>query len=91
MFPILNKYIANELKNSKYCKENFLDEQNGEKPKKKAKKKKKKGNNALNNAVSQANAPTTEFNINNNHKNESNKIVNKNNFHDDENFDSACF
>ena len=27
MFPILNKYVANEIKNSKYCPENFLKEQ----------------------------------------------------------------
>ncbi len=27
MFPILNKYVANELKNSKYCAENYLKEQ----------------------------------------------------------------
>jgi hypothetical protein len=27
MFPILNKYVANELKNSKYCPKNFLNDQ----------------------------------------------------------------
>lgn len=26
MFPILNKYIANELRNSKYCSESFKNE-----------------------------------------------------------------
>jgi hypothetical protein len=29
MFPILNKYVANELKNSKYCPKNFPHDQNG--------------------------------------------------------------
>ena len=27
MFPILNKYVANELKNSKYCPKNFPHDQ----------------------------------------------------------------
>lgn len=84
MFPILNKYIANELKNSKYCKENFLDEQNN-KPKKKPKKKKKKAANQANNATDKVDNSKS---ISNKPKNESNQNVK---FHDDENFDTACF